>query len=153
MTKLPRCYLSVRDFHVLEQLTKDDIVESVFYRLIRQKVTGATIIAHELLDPQVATIGNRVDFVIDGGRCAGRVIRADEGELPSGLRLPVTTMRGLALLGLKSGEVISIELPDGATERLRLEKVDQPRVTRRGLTAVTGFRRFSSGDEFSGPRG
>lgn len=155
MTKMPRCFLSVRDFHVLEGLIEDDILDPVFYRLVRKKITSATIIAHGSLDAHVATIGSRVDFLIDGQLCESLVLVADEGKQPSRLTLPVTTSRGLALLGLKSGDEITIDLADGREERLRLQKVYQARSERRRGSVVQLARppaRFRPDDDDPGPR-
>jgi regulator of nucleoside diphosphate kinase len=149
MTKLPGCHLSVTDFHVLEQLIESDITDPAFYRLVRQKITSATIIADGIVDPQVAKIGSRVDFVIDGRLCESLILVREAGERPSRLTLPVTTMRGLALLGLRSGDEIAVELPDTAQEVLNLKRVYQPR---EGFRPQVGGRGRLPSDDDPGPR-
>jgi regulator of nucleoside diphosphate kinase len=155
MTKLPRCYLSVRDFHVLEKLIDGDILDPFFYRLVRKKITSATISAHGAVEANVETIGSRVDFLIDGQLCESLILVADEGKQPSRLTLPVTTLRGLALLGLRSGDEIVIDLADGREERLRLQKVYQGRPEQNRGSVVMLARPpawFRPDDDDPGPR-
>jgi regulator of nucleoside diphosphate kinase len=117
----------VRDFHVLEQLFDSDITDPVFYRLLRAKIAGAAVIAHSVIDCDVATIGSRVDFIIDDQLCESLVLTVEPGARPSRLTLPVTTLRGMALLGLTGGDELMLEMPGGRQERLRLTKAYQPR--------------------------
>ncbi|CAN1721631.1 putative Nucleoside-diphosphate kinase [Hyphomicrobium sp. 1Nfss2.1] len=152
MTRLPPCQLSVRDFHVLEQLFDSDITDPVFYRLLRAKIAGAAVIAHSVMDCNVATIGRRVDFIIDDQLCESLVLTAEPGTRPSRLTLPVTTLRGLALLGLKGGDESTLEMPYGRQERLRLTKVYQTREDNvRPLHRAAPRGQFP-GDDDPGPR-
>src|SRR5690606_21533004 len=67
-------------------------------------------------------------------------ISHDQINAPVGLFLPITILRGLALLGLSEGQEISLINHDGAEERIRLEKVCyQPEATRREKQAMEGL--------------
>jgi regulator of nucleoside diphosphate kinase len=152
MTRLPPCRLSVRDFHVLEQLFDSDITDPVFYRMLRAKIAGAAVIAHSVIDCDVTKIGSRVDFIIDDQLCESLVLTADPGTRPSRLTLPVTTLRGLALLGLKGGDELTLEMPDGRRERLRLTKVYQAHDDNVLPLHRAAPRGWSPGDDDPGPR-
>lgn len=123
MSNIPSCYLTMKDFAVLESLVESDISDFAFLRLLRRKLTSATIVFEDDLDDAVAAIGRRVEFQIDGAVIDSCILSNDEGAAQSRLKLPITTMRGLALLGLCAGTSITIERADGGGERLHLSKV------------------------------
>ncbi|GGB05900.1 hypothetical protein GCM10011491_37480 [Brucella endophytica] len=133
MSKLPRCQLTTKDFSILEVLLERDAHhDEAFLRLLRQKLSVATILFQDDIWPDVATINSRVGFTVDGNRTDNRILAyGDDGAVP-GLTLPVTTIRGLALLGLTAGETIVIERSDGGSEEVRLDKVcHQPQANRK----------------------
>jgi regulator of nucleoside diphosphate kinase len=119
----PECLLSMQDFGVIEGMLDQDIHDSAFMRLLRQKLANATIVFHDEIAPPVATIGSRVDFTINHQIHDSRVLVADAASGPSRLTLPVTTMRGLALLGLKANDTILIEWSKSERERLRVDRI------------------------------
>jgi len=130
MTNIPQCYLTMKDFGVLEQLLEGDISDLAYLRLLRSKIAGATIVFEDDLPPDVAVIGSRIEFQIDGLLVDCCLLSADASAVRSRLKLSITTMRGLALLGLRERAFIVVERPDGGGEQLRLLKVHRaaPRV-------------------------
>jgi len=92
-------------------------------RLLRRKLSMAIVVLPEDVAPDVATINSRVEYRIDGGRTEACVLVHDEGNASLGLALPISTLRGLALLGLSAGDSVSIERPDGRVETVSLENV------------------------------
>ena len=117
----PSCQLTNKDFTVLEALLRKK-TDRAFLRLLRLKLSTATLVTDGDVAPDVTAIGSRVDFTIDDLLVESRIIGL-ETAAPSLPSLPITTIRGLALLGLKTGDRIKVESPAGGTEQLRLHKV------------------------------
>jgi len=129
------CRLTPKDYSILETLLEHCTDHDQAYRhLLRLKLLAARVISPDTVPPQLATINSRVDFAVDGGPADNRIlIHGKDNALP-GLTLPITTLRGLALLGLSAGETVAIERPDGRREELRLNEVShQPEVSRASL--------------------
>ena len=146
MPRNPHCCLSMKDFAVLEAMLEHDCTDLAFCRLLRKKLSNMTVFFHDDVDAAVAAIGSRVDFVIDGRVFDSRVLVADENPQPSRLTLPVTTMRGLALLGVRAGEAITIESAAGESERLQINSVhNSPTVEKdAAIVAFTRRRKLST---------
>lgn len=124
MSKTARCLLTAKDFTILEALLDRHANQDEFFlRLLRHKLSAATVVLQEDLGPHVATINSRVDFTVDGHLSDKRIlVRGGEGAY-SGFFLPVTTLRGLALLGLTAGEAIVVEPSGDRTESISLDAV------------------------------
>lgn len=119
----PRCQLTTKDFSILQELLeKDTRHDDAFLRLLRQKLSSATVVFQEDIDPQVATINSRVEFTVDGVADRRTLVYGGVNVF-SERTLPVTTLRGLALLGLPSGESVTVERSDGREEFIRLDWV------------------------------
>lgn len=133
MSKTPRCCLTTKDFSILEVLLERRInKDEAFLRLLRQKLSTATVVFWDDLDRQVATINSRIDFTIDGQHADDRLLVHGGEQAYPRLALPITTLRGLALLGLTIGETIVAERSDGGTETLRLDRIShQPEADRK----------------------
>lgn len=86
---------------------------------------------------------SRVTFSVNGRDADTRIISHDRMTSPIGMFLPVTTLRGLALLGMAEGEQFKLTNSDGIEERILLEKVNyQPEAARREKDAM---ERLSTG--------
>jgi regulator of nucleoside diphosphate kinase len=73
-----------------------------------------------------------VTFSVDGREPDTRIHSHDRLSSPPGIFLPITTARGLALLGLCAGQALSLPKPDGGEERIVLEAVlYQPEAAKR----------------------
>lgn len=87
------------------------------------KVASATIVSRDDVPEDVATLGSRISFRIDLDGPDSRILSEHRGLSPAGLYLPVTTIRGLALLGLRDGQETWVVLPDGRFQHLLLDGV------------------------------
>ena len=133
------CILTTKDFTILEFLQeRRHRFGETYAALLRAKLDAATVIFREDMPAHVTTLNSRVRFRIGDEPPQTRIISHDELQGFVGLTLPLTTLRGLALLGLAAGE--SIVLPrDGtaAPERVVLEAVlYQPEAARRKMRAT-----------------
>jgi len=133
MPKLPHCFLSTKDFTALETLLEHEAYrEDAFLRLLRNKLSTATVMLREDMEPDIATIDSRIDYVIDGRQSDSRILVLGREHALSRFSLPITTLRGLALLGLVAGDTITAARPEGGIEELHLERVAfQPEADRK----------------------
>jgi regulator of nucleoside diphosphate kinase len=117
-----------KDHVYLETLLHAQQRDTPFSQLLRRKLETAEVVLPELLDSQTATIDSQITFSVGGGSSEHRVLTRQEQDRAPGpaVPLPVTTMRGLALLGLKAGDIFALRTESGIIEPLRLEKVIQP---------------------------
>ncbi|MEH2509344.1 regulator of nucleoside diphosphate kinase [Nitrobacteraceae bacterium AZCC 1564] len=124
MSKTARCILTAKDFTILEVLLDRRVNKDEFFvRLLRQKLSKATVVFQEDLGPQVATINSRVDFTVEGQFSDNRILVHGGDDAYPGLCLSIMTLRGLALLGLTAGEAIVVERSDDQTEKISLDAV------------------------------
>jgi len=118
--------LTAKDHLYLESLLHAGNQDEAFLQLLRRKLETADVVLPEKLDPRTATIDSRIEFSIGGGGPEQRVLTRHDKPAAEGLPLFVTTLHGLALLGLRAGDVFALRTPAGAIEPLRLEKVSHP---------------------------
>lgn len=104
--------------------------------ILTAKLDSAVVVHGDEVRTDVATLGSRVTFSVDGRDPDTRVLAHERTASPVGLDLPVATPRGLALLGLSEGEAFTVLHRDGTQERVLLEKVHyQPEAARRETQA------------------
>ena len=133
------CILTTKDFTILEVmrdrcLGRDDPLAP----LIKRKIDSALVMFRDDIPDNVATLSSRVSFRIDGRDPDTRVISHDRMRAPVGLFLPITTPRGLALLGLAEGQEFRMVNYEGVEERIVLEKIHyQPEAARREKEAMS----------------
>ncbi|WP_229448638.1 nucleoside-diphosphate kinase [Nitratireductor sp. B36] len=133
------CILTTKDFTILEFLQeRRHHFSEAYAALLRAKLDGARVVLREDAPAHVATLNSRVRFRTGDEHPQTRIISHDELQGFVGLTLPLTTLRGLALIGLAAGE--SIVLPrhgNSHPEHLMLEDVlYQPEAARRKMRAV-----------------
>lgn len=132
------CILTTKDFTILEvmldrRLGRDDPLAPILER----KIGSAVVVFRDDVPENVATLSSRVTFSVDGRDPDTRVISHDRMTSMVGMFLPVTSLRGLALLGLKEGEQFVFTNSDRVEERIMLEKVHyQPESRRREQEAM-----------------
>ena len=132
----PTCLLSTKDLTILEVMLDHHGDSDPIARLIGQKISSAVVMFRNDIPENVATLSSRVQFSIDGQDALTRVIVHDPALLPVGLALPISSPRGLALLGLVQGQEYVLE-NDTGPERLVLERVlYQPEAARRARQAM-----------------
>lgn len=127
------CILTTKDFTILEVMRdrragSDDPLSPILAR----KIATAIVMFREDIPADVATLSSRVTFSVDGRDADTRVISHDKMAASVGMFLPITTARGLALLGLREGQAFQLATRDGDTEEILLETVHyQPEAARR----------------------
>lgn len=130
--------LTTKDFTILEVMHDNPLGRNDrLLELIRRKISKAIVVFREDLPDGVATINSRVTFCVNDGESDTRVLSTGQVTAPIGMFLPITTLRGLAILGLTEGQEIVLTDADGVEERVLLEKVDyQPEASRRERQAL-----------------
>ena len=127
------CILTTKDFTILEVmrerfLGRDDPLAPILER----KIETALVVFRDDVPVNVATLSSRVAFSVDGREPDTRILSHDRMNGSAGLFLPITTSRGLALLGLAEGEGFLLATHEGREERVVLKKVHyQPEAARR----------------------
>ena len=131
------CILTTKDFTIVEVMRDRCPKDDPLAPILRRKIDTAIVMFRDDVPGDVATLSSRVSFSVDGRDPDTRVLSADRMASPVGLFLPITTPRGLALLGLAEGEAFDFVNGDGAKERILLEKVHyQPEAARRDREAM-----------------
>ena len=132
------CILTTKDFTIVEVmrdrcLGQDDPLAPI----LKSKIESAIVMFRDDVPDDVATMSSRVTFSLNGRDPDTRIISHDRMTSVVGMFLPVTTLRGLALLGLAEGEQFVFTNSDGVEERILLEKVQyQPESARREKEAL-----------------
>jgi regulator of nucleoside diphosphate kinase len=132
------CILTTKDFTILEVMLDRCLgTDDPMRALLRRKIESATVVFRDDVSPDVTTLSSRVTFRVDGREPDTRVISHDRMTSPIGLFLPITTSRGLALLGLSAGQEFLFAKLDGSEERILLDAVlYQPEAARREREAM-----------------
>ena len=149
--------LTTKDFTILEAMRDNRSGrEDPLTPILRRKLGSALVVFAEDLPETVASLNSRVTFTVNGGERQTRALVLDGIASAVGMSLSITTMRGMALLGLAEGEEFVFCNRDGLEERILLEKVHyQPQASQRQngtasaerkplLTLVRGGRDGSS---------
>lgn len=138
------CHLTAKDSTYLQSLLTSKDQGEAYLHLLRRKLADATVVLDHAIDPRVATLDSRVEFSVGGGFTEQRVLTRGEPPATDGLALPITTLRGLALLGLRENEVFPLRKANGIIEPIRLIRVAyQPEAARRtepGASSVVQFQ-------------
>lgn len=118
--------LTVLDFAVLERFVRLQLPsDGPAARALLGKLHGSRIVRVDAVGSDVATLGSRVVFAVDGSQPQARVLVLSTRHAAAGWTLPVTAPRGLALLGRAAGDVVAAARRDGTAERLHLLDVLQ----------------------------
>lgn len=105
--------------------------------ILKKKIDLAHVVFPDDLSGDVASLNSRVAFSINERNIDTRVLTHEHINYPVGFSLPVTTRRGLALLGLVEGQAFVVSNADGSEERIVLEKVlFQPQAEMRDREAL-----------------
>ncbi|RUU58864.1 nucleoside-diphosphate kinase [Mesorhizobium sp. M2C.T.Ca.TU.002.02.1.1] len=134
------CMLTTKDFTILEVMRdrrfgRDDPLTPI----LKRKIETAVVVFREDVPANVATLSSRITFSVDGRDPDTRILSLERMASPVGMFLPITTLRGLALLGLVEGQPFLLTDHDGREERVVLEKVQyQPEASRRERETLAG---------------
>ncbi|WP_416798163.1 hypothetical protein [Ciceribacter azotifigens] len=116
--------LAPRDRYVLERLLQDrPSAEKEWLALLRRKLAARRLPADGPVPAGLATIDSRVSFRAANGFVGTRTLCLPGTCAPGSAFLPVTTLYGLALLGLREGEVMGFDRPNGGQDWVMLEKL------------------------------
>ncbi|MEQ8295292.1 MAG: nucleoside-diphosphate kinase [Nitratireductor sp.] len=135
----PSCILTTKDHTILEVmlercLGQDDPMAA----LLKEKLDAARVVFGDDIPATVATLNSRITFSVDGREPDTRVISHERMQSPVGLFLPLTSLRGLALIGLSEGQLFRFAGQEGVQETIVLESVlYQPEAARREKEALT----------------
>ncbi len=100
------CRMTAKDFEICRALLAALMGSgSPLVAALRQKLERTIIVQPGRLDPLSVTLNSRVEFRVDEEAPQKRILVANEFRNGLvGLTLPVSTARGLALLGLRQGQ-------------------------------------------------
>lgn len=119
--------LSSRDFMLLETLVSLQLpAEDAIAQRLRQKLARSRVVAPTSLPPGLVTLGSRVVFSVEGAPVESRVLVLPDGPSLYGWSLPVTTPRGLAMLGARAGTTVLADRRDGGIERIAIHTAACP---------------------------
>lgn len=127
------CILTTKDFTILEVMRDRCLGQSdPIAPILKRKLDSAVVVFRDDIPANVATLNSRVTFRVDGRASETRILAYECTHGPTGVFLPITTPRALALLGLSEGQAFLLTDPQGREERVLLEKVHyQPEAARR----------------------
>lgn len=135
---MTKCQLTTKDFAIVKTML-DRLAWSggPLVAMLRRKLATAQVVFSNEADADVVTLNSRVVFSVDGGAAHTRIVTQGPMEGMVGQTIPITVPRGLALLGLRKGQSISVEGDRGKAETIRVDDIlYQPEATRPGITAL-----------------
>ncbi|MBV1796181.1 hypothetical protein [Siccirubricoccus sp. G192] len=132
--------VTARDFMLLDELARLRLrPDSPAARELLGKLERCQVVSLDQVEADIVTLDSRVVFSVDGGAEEQRVLVHPDGHTLPGWSLPVTTPRGLAMLGLRAGSTTMAERHGGSTERIDILLVAyQPEEARRRRAATAG---------------
>lgn len=127
------CRLTTKDYAILEtMLLRCREPDSPHASLLKKKLSDAGIWLSADIPPDAVTINSRILFRVDDSPAQTRIIAQTPVSGVVGMLLPVTSIRGLALLGLAEGESIEVAETPGCVTRLTVVEVAyQPEAAQR----------------------
>ena len=128
------CILTTKDIAILETMLdrSPDRLTPVAL-MLRAKIETARIVFREDVPETVATLNSRLSFRVNGGEPDSRIISQSAMNASVGHFLPITTLRGLALLGMMQGQSAMIPARDGEEEIELLSVLHQPEAAQRKM--------------------
>lgn len=118
-----RCRLTFRDWAILRAMLDRRAADDPLAALLRQKLSVCDIVSGEDLASDVVTLDSRIVFSADDGSSHTRILVRTEAAGSVGLTIPVTSPRGMALLGMSKGETGTVAREDGPAETVRVDDV------------------------------
>jgi regulator of nucleoside diphosphate kinase len=116
--------LTTRDGYVLDRMLRDwQPLAEEWLALLKRKLSADRLPMDAPVPAGLAVIDARVTFRCASGLTDSRTLCLPRDHVPGGAFLPITTFYGLALLGLREGEALHFDRPEGRHDWVRLEKV------------------------------
>lgn len=139
--------LTARDAYVLEKMFHDwPPLTQEWLVLLTRKLSGARLPPEVRMPADLAAIDVRVSFRCASGLTDTRTLCLPGTYVPGSAFLPITTFYGLALLGLREGQSIAFDRPEGRRDWIVLEKVlFRPAATGRASPIVRPALRLIAG--------
>jgi regulator of nucleoside diphosphate kinase len=135
-------HFTTKDLSILETMLDRMPDGGPAAALIARKLAGARVWLTEDVPPTVVTLNSRVRFRLGDAASQTRVVALNDPGGSVGGVLPLTNLRGLALIGLQEGCAFAFDGPAGLRENVTLEAVmHQPEAARRVLRADERSRR------------
>ncbi len=140
MPTIDSCQLTTKDYTILEVIReRHPIEDEAFSNILQLKISSAVVMFREDIPANVVTLSSRVAYRVNDGPAETRIVAHDHMRGLIGMLLPITNLRGLALLGLAEGQSISIPAADGGLETLTVHEVAyQPEAARRERLKLAG---------------
>lgn len=124
MTNHPRPILTTDDHEHLQRLMTTLIgSRSPLADIVRRKVHAAAIVDPHQVSPDLETSGRRVRFAVNDGRSEERTLTWADDRRSRVSTLSLQQPLGIALLGLRAGQSISLELSEQEPSTLVVEEV------------------------------
>ncbi len=122
MGNLPQIYLSQNDMDRL--LVLIEAQPGKRYEKLERELVRATVMPREKIPRDVVTMNSRVIFENEttGEKREVTLVYPDNSDIDAG-KISVLVPIGTALLGLRTGESIDWDLPDGKKQRYRIVAV------------------------------
>lgn len=116
--------LTARDGYVLDRMLRDwPPLTSEWLTLLKRKVSAGRLSVEAGAPADLAMIDARVSFRCASGLTDTRRLCLPGSYAPGSAFLPITTFYGLALLGLREGQSMAFDRPEGRRDWIVLEKV------------------------------
>lgn len=134
---MTKCQLTTKDFAIVRTML-DRLAWSggPLVALLRRKLATAQVVFSNEADADVVTLNSRVVFSVDGGASYTRIVTQGTVEGMVGQTIPLTVPRGLALLGLRKGQSISVDVGRGDDETIEVQDIlYQPEAARPGISS------------------
>ncbi|PBB81191.1 nucleoside-diphosphate kinase [Mesorhizobium sp. WSM3879] len=140
MSTTDSCQLTTKDYTILEVVRdRHPMRDETFWAILQRKISSAVVMFRDDIPANIVTLNSRVAYRVNDGPAETRIIAHDQMRGLVGMLLPITNLRGLALLGLAEGQSMSIPTADGSLETLTVhEVVYQPEAARRERLKLAG---------------
>ena len=116
--------LTARDAYLLEKMFHDrPPLTQEWLALLARKLSGARLPPEMRIPADLAAIDARISFRCASGLTDSRTLCLPGTYVPGSAFLPITTFYGLALLGLREGQSVAFDRPEGRHDWIVLEKV------------------------------
>lgn len=120
-------WLSSDDYWILERqllaYTRVEAQQSLLARLIRTKLADARIVGFDSDPPLFAKPGTKIAYTVDRQEPEARVLVLGEADSAAHHALPVFTLLGLTLLGMREGQSAPLLRHDGVVGSVSLQRV------------------------------
>lgn len=122
------CVMTIRDCTLLEawlirSAGNDEETDPALARLARKKLASARMVLSGDIEPDRAKGGSRVVYAVDGKPSAPQILSHWRHEALTESILPVISVLGLSLLGMKAGQRMPLPRSDGSVGEVSLQAV------------------------------